>query len=374
MAQDKTHMMKILLVAEDLMLNGVTRHIIDLANGLAQHGHTVVVAAAPSGEEARLDSRVISIPLSLCWPSSYKKKYRGIPSSLADLLRIVRKYDIQIIHTHKRYADIIGRIVARLSGISHCSTCHNEFYNYKRFSFFGDTTIAPCESIAWMLIERFHRRPESVEILPYGIQELSRCSSDVLSNIRSLCGIHSNDRIILSVGHLNRQKDRPTLLEAVRILRDSGREKNVVFLIVGEGEEELYVRSILQQYQLEGMVKLLPARSNIAALNELSDFCVLSSINETWAYVLLEAASMGKPFVATNVGCIPSFMVENAAGVCVPSKDPVQLAEAVADLLDHPEDVRRKGECARKRFEQYHTYNRFIEHTIAVYYQALSKH
>ncbi len=186
MDHDKIGKMNILLFAEDIMLNGVTRYIIDLANGLAKQGHTVVVAATPSGEEHRFDAAIIFIPLSLCRPISYKKKYFGILPSFVTLIYMVKIYHIQIIHTHKRYADAIGRIVARLSGISHLSTCHNEFYNYTRLSFFGDKTIAPCETIAWMLIERFHRRPESVEIVPHGIHELNRCSPAVLSDIRNL--------------------------------------------------------------------------------------------------------------------------------------------------------------------------------------------
>jgi glycosyltransferase involved in cell wall biosynthesis len=365
--------MNILLFAEDLLLNGVTRHIIDLANGLAQQGHTVVVAATPSGEEQRLDKAVTFIPLSLCLPSSYKKDYLSIFPSMWILLRAMRTHHIQILHTHKRYADTIGRIAARITGTLHISTCHNEFDTFTRSSFFGDKTIALCETIAWMLIERFHRSPGSVEIITHGIHELNRCSSAVLSEIRNQYSISSTDRIVLSVGHLNRQKDRPTLLEAVRILRDSGGGKNAVFLIVGEGEDEPRVRSMIQQYRLERMVKLLPARSNITALNTLADFCVLSSIHEAWPHVLLEAASLGKPFIATRVGCIPSFMAENTAGVCVPSKDPLQLAKAIASFLEHPEDVRQKGECARKRFEQYHTYDVFIAHVIDLYQHALSE-
>jgi glycosyltransferase involved in cell wall biosynthesis len=373
MAHGKVDAMNILLFSEDFVLNGVTRHIIDLANGLAQQGHTVVVAATPSGEERRLNASVKYLPLSLCRPSSYRKNYRGILPSMGILLRAMRAHHIQILHTHKRYADTIGRIVARITGTLHISTCHNEFDTYTWCSCFGDKTIAPCETIAWMLIERFNHSPDSVEIIPYGIQELERCSPDILSDIKNLYGIASTDKIVLSVGHLNRQKDRPTLLEAIRILRDSGRGKNAVFLIVGEGEDESRVRSTIQQYQLERMVKVLPARSNIAALNNLANFCVLSSIHETWAYVLLEAASLGKPFVATCVGCIPSFMAENTTGVCVPSKDPLQLAKAISDFLEHPEDVRLRGERARKRFEQYHSYDLFIEHTVAVYQQAFSE-
>jgi glycosyltransferase involved in cell wall biosynthesis len=363
--------MNILLCAEDFVLNGVTRHIIDLANGLAQKGHFVVVAATPSGEERRLDAAVIFVPLSLCRESSYKKKYYGIFSSILALLRTIRTHQIQILHTHKRYADAIGRIVARITGTLHISTCHNEFDTYARYSFFGVITIAPCETIAWMLIEQFHRSPGSIRIIPYGIQELERYSSSAMSDIKCTYGIAPTDTIVLSVGHLNRQKDRQTLVGAIQLVRKAWKGKNVIFLIVGEGEDESRVRSMIQQYHLEHMIKILPPRSNISALNNIADFCVLSSIHETWSYVLLEAASVGKPFIATSVGCIPSFIADNTTGICVPPKNSARLSEAIIDFLEHPEIIRQKGECARKRFEQYHAYDVFIARMIELYQQTL---
>jgi glycosyltransferase involved in cell wall biosynthesis len=66
-------------------------------------------------------------------------------------------------------------------------------------------------------------------------------------------------------------------------------------------------------------------------------------------------------------------MEGNETGICVPSKDPLKLAEAIAEFLEQPEEVRKKGEHARKRFEQYHAYDVFIEHTVSVYRQALSE-
>ena len=65
--------MNILLVAEDLILNGVTRHIIDLANGLDEAGQNVFVAATPSIQKERLNPGVTFVPLSLCYSESYKK-------------------------------------------------------------------------------------------------------------------------------------------------------------------------------------------------------------------------------------------------------------------------------------------------------------
>jgi L-malate glycosyltransferase len=363
--------MNILLVAEDFLLDGVTRHIVDLANGLTEAGHSVYVAATSSSQRERLDPAVTFVPLSLCSPESYKKKYLGIYNSTNILIKTIKKNNIDIIHTHKRYADVIGRIAARLTGVKHISTCHNEFKNYRWLSPFGDITIAPSPEIAQMLINIFDVNTESIKTVFYGIKPFKTYSAELKNQYKKTLGIKNGIKIILSVGHMNKQKDRPTLIEAIRILCMHGQFDKVLCLIVGEGEEYPLVQELIRKYQLDAYIKLLPALSDIEALNNVADFCVLSSIHEAAPHVILEAACLGKPHIATSVGFIPSFIGSNEAGICVAPRDPQQLADAIYSLLSNPKKTAELGKKAYDRFYQDYTYNRLIENTVSVYKEIL---
>lgn len=364
--------MNILLVSEDFLLSGVTRHIIDIANGLAEEEHNVFVAATPSTQNGRLNSRVTFIPLPLCYPESYKKKYLGIFKSIKILIRTIRENKIEIIHTHKRYVDVIGRIAARITGVRHISTCHNEFQRYRWLSPFGDITIAPSQNIAEMLIHVFSFASENVKTVYHGIKPFNVLNDEVKKQHKQLLGISIDTRVILSVGHLNRQKDRPTLIEAIHLLQRNGQFKKAVCLIIGEGKEYFQVQKMICDYKLESHIKLMRASSDVELLNNIAEFCVLSSVFEAGPYVVLEAASIGKPSIGTAVGLTPSFIGNNEAGICVPPKNPQKLADAISYLLSNPKRTKELGKKAFERFAQDYSYDKFIRNTLSVYKEALT--
>ena len=363
--------MNILLAAEDLILNGVTRHIIDLGNGLASNGHKVFVASTPSDQRDRLNPLIQFIPLSLCKDNSYKKQYQGIPSSIATLLHCIRQNQLDIIHTHKRYMDILGRITARLTNIIHIATCHNEFTNHRLLSRFGDITIAPCPEIEHMLKNVFRISEQRIKSIYYGIRPIPFIDADAQKVYRDGLGISSDVKIILSVGHLNRQKDRGTLIEAIRLLKERHYFKNAICIIVGEGEEQSTIQQMIQRHDLNNEVLLFPARSDVSMLNNIADFCVLSSIHEGAPHVILEAASVGKPFVATSVGFIPGFIEDDRTGIRVPARNPNALAEGIRSLLMDSTKVSKLGQAAYDKFMKCYSYDRFIQNTIALYEQSL---
>jgi glycosyltransferase involved in cell wall biosynthesis len=86
---------------------------------------------------------------------------------------------------------------------------------------------------------------------------------------------------------------------------------------------------------------------------------------------LLEAASLSKPHVATNVGGVGEFVLNGETGLLVPPGEPRELAAAIGHLLDNHDDVRRLGLNAKRRFEEYHSYDQFIENTVSFYRLAL---
>jgi len=363
--------MNILLVAEDLVLNGVTRHIIDLANGLVERGHLVIVAASPSGQEKKLDNRVLFIPLSLCYPNSYRKNYAGMFSAIRKLNRVIRQYNIQIIHTHKRYADMFGWISAKSMRIKHVSTCHSEFYDYQWLSRFGEITIVPTKAFVPMLVDKFSIKRDSIRIISFGIAPFRKLQQQELDQLRQRFDIAPNIKIIVSVGHLNKDKDRLLLLEALGKLKDIRKLHDWLCLIVGEGPERENVSRAISSFHLEKNVVLFPAESNIEQLNNLADFCVLTSVKEAIPYVVLEAASIGKPHIATKVGGIPDFIGEDECGICVPDRNPDLFAEKINELLDYPQKVTMLGNAAREKYSRLHMYDRFIENIEMAYKEIL---
>jgi glycosyltransferase involved in cell wall biosynthesis len=94
-------------------------------------------------------------------------------------------------------------------------------------------------------------------------------------------------------------------------------------------------------------VLLLGERRDMPELFAASDLVVLPSLSEALPTVLMEAAAMGKPVVATQVGGTPEIVRHELTGLLVSPADPAALAQAVSALLLDPERARSMGEAAR---------------------------
>jgi len=364
--------MKILLLTDELLPGGASRYVIDLANAFVSRGNTVTVASTDGPYRERLFREVQFIPIRLLQSNSYKKNIWGIPFSLTALKRHIRQEHYDIIHTQKRYSDLIGELIARKYNISHVSTCHSTFHNHKYLSVFGDYTIAVSDSIRSILIEDYKKSPESVVTIHNGIFPLKPASDEDTRSFRSSLGIADSSAVIGSVGQFIPAKDRTSLVIGFsEILKSINREAHLI--IVGDGPEKNNIRKLIGQLGIQNYVHILPPSSSIELLFSSVDFCVLSSIQEGFPYVLLEAASLKKPFVATQVGGVSEFVENGNTGLIVPSKSPELLAKGMISLVNDPDLCHRLGNAAWDRFQQNHTFDQMIQSTLGVYEKAIHK-
>jgi glycosyltransferase involved in cell wall biosynthesis len=88
---------------------------------------------------------------------------------------------------------------------------------------------------------------------------------------------------------------------------------------------------------------------------------VMPSRREGLPQAALQAASMARPIAASRVGGLPEVIAHNESGMLVERDDAGGLAEAVAFLLDHPDDAARMGQAARKRVQETLSFGRSME-------------
>jgi len=94
-------------------------------------------------------------------------------------------------------------------------------------------------------------------------------------------------------------------------------------------------------------------------------------VNPAWAeafpYAVLEAMSLGRACVVTDVGGTAEAIVDGEGGTVIAPRDPESLAASVLRLLADKELAARYGEAARQRLLQRFTRTQMIEGTLAVY-------
>ena len=167
--------------------------------------------------------------------------------------------------------------------------------------------------------------------------DISRFSAQPRVRARELLGIALQAKVIVTVGGLVERKGFHRVISALPELRN--RFPGLVYLIVGgpspEGDWTEKLKEQVSQLQLQDSVKFLgplPADELSLPLSA-ADLFVLSTRNEGWANVLLEAMACALPVVATDVGGNSEVVSSPELGEIIPFDDHAALVRAISVSL-----------------------------------------
>lgn len=171
--------------------------------------------------------------------------------------------------------------------------------------------------------------------------------------------------IVGTVARLHRQKGVFFLLQAAAEIHRGAPAAKIV--VVGGGPLERSLRRQAQKLRLHRIFILLGERPDAHELLSLFDVFVLPSLWEGLPLVLLEAAAMRKPMVATDIDGVREVLRDGESGLLVPPADPAALAEAVLRLLRDKDFAARLAERARTTIPPRFQLSVMVEQTQALY-------
>jgi glycosyltransferase involved in cell wall biosynthesis len=120
---------------------------------------------------------------------------------------------------------------------------------------------------------------------------------------------------------------------------------------IGEFEYDVHAAGLTKNVRMVGAV---PSASDYMAA---ADVFVLTSREDPYPLVCLEAAALGKPIVCfAGAGGMPEF-VEDDCGLVAPYLDIIQMAARIVSLLEDPDRRRTIGEAAKRKVLQRHDIN-----------------
>ena len=262
------------------------------------------------------------------------------------IIRVIRQHRIDVVHTHASFA---GRLAARLAG----GAC--VIYTRHRLE-----TEAGGKSLRSRLLSRVNNytcdrvvaisRAVRNDLLSQGVQErkiaLIYNGIDLANFQPQLSPPAATVPVIGLVGRLEPEKGHRCFLDAARILLDKRGECR--FWIVGTGSLWKELQNYAWKLGIAGQVTFLGLRDDIPELLAQMSVVTVPSLNEAFALSLVEAMSMGKPCVASNIGGIREILVDRENGLLVEPGNPRALASRVAWLLEHPDEARQMGEAAAR--------------------------
>jgi len=158
-------------------------------------------------------------------------------------------------------------------------------------------------------------------------------------------------------------------VEAARQVRQ--RFPSATFLLVGPSDAGNPARvppAALRAWEAEGIVRYLGARTDVRDLMAIADIVVLPTYyREGLPRVLVEAAAMARPLVATDVPGCREVVQPGVNGLLVPPRDVPALAEAIEQLLADPERRAGFGEMSRAMAEAKFSDRQVVGQILALY-------
>lgn len=279
------------------------------------------------------------------------------------LIRHFRRVRPDIVHTHSSKAGMLGRLAARLSGVPvvihtvHGPSFHDRqprtvrwtIRNIERILALGtDCIITVADTLAEDMVREGVSPRERVRTVVSGIdfQRFPSRSPASRRSIRESLGIRNEDRLVVSIAHLMKDKGHELLIQAASVLLSA--EHNVKFVIVGEGKLRAELQVQIDTLGLADRVLLAGTREDVPDLLAAADIFVQTSWREGLSRSLVEAMYSGLAVVATNVGATREVVRDGETGYLVAPGDIDALAKRI-DLLLHGADLRQRlGVAARK--------------------------
>lgn len=198
--------------------------------------------------------------------------------------------------------------------------------------------------------------PEAkVSFIPNGVDPSMFESSAGRGRIRAEFGLE-NKFVVVYAGALGMANDIDTILRAADLLRD---QRNIHFLVVGDGKERLRLRALAESLRLPN-VTFAGARPKHEMPDVLSaaDACAatlrdIPMFRMTYPNKIFDYMAAARPIVLGIDGVIREVVERAGGGVAIRPGDVRALAEAVRALHDNPSAARRMGQASRKYVVKY---------------------
>ena len=357
---------RVLFIIGTLDVGGAETQLVELVTRLDRRRFeaTVCCLAAAGPLEQRLAAAGVPIHAldfrGVRNRGNYVTSLPHVFARLWRLFRLMRETSPDIVHGVLFWAYLLGAYVGTLARVPVVVASRRSLGLFKAdkphylmlerwADRFTDVFIANSEAVRRDSIEREHLDPARVLVVRNGV-DFSRFDHPAPPAAGSQLG--SRPRVIV-VSNLIHYKGHEYFLRAWPKVLD--RFPGATALLVGEGVMASPLQAIARELGIEGSVRFLGSRQDVAALLAASDLYVHPSLQEGYSNAILEAMASGRPVVATRVGGNPEAIADGETGLLVAPADPAALATAMLRLLEQPAFAARLGESAaevvRRRFQ-----------------------
>jgi len=351
----------ILFILRATQHGGTEKVVLELCEALAPRVNKIAIASCSKGidqkELEKLGVQHYEIPDIEC------KKICNIIRIRKIIKTIIKKDKITIIHTHHRMAAFYCQLI-KSKGLIFINTSHTVFYNKKyltQFAFSGMKLIACGRTVKESLVNFQGIDSQRIKVISNSVKPYN----STIIPIKEITDAINEDYIVAGfIGRLSKEKGLIHLVDAVKNIP----KLKIKFFIVGAGDDEINIKKRIQKYGIEKKFCFLGYRNDAQNIAKQLDYIVLPSLQEGLPLVPIEAFSVGKPVIATNIEGTSEIIDNGVNGLLVPPGNVADLSKAISSMTK--EKCIEFGENAYKKYLACFSYKVFRNEYIN-YYEGL---
>jgi len=351
----KSKKKNLMLITHDVAIGGLQQVIVNICRTIDRNIFNVTVLCLRDFGEYLPEIEALGIKVVLV-SETIKTDY----FLFYKIAKILRAYDIDIVHTHNTQPFIDGTLAAlfaRVKTIIHTDHARS-FPDKRRYMFaewlmahFAYKVVGVSDHTTENLANYEHIPKKKLTTIVNGIDDTKfKVHVDRDKKLIEL-GLRKNGPIIGLGVRLSKQKGLTYLIQAMPSIIKCF--KDISLLIAGKGALLKSLKREVCELGIDNYVFFVGPRIDMHEIIQLLDIYVLPSLWEGLPMVLLEAMASGCPVVATNVGGNASVINNRENGVLVEPGNPNLLASEIIDLLSSAEKMKKYGVNGRKTYERH---------------------
>ncbi len=362
--------MRILYTLPDLHFGGSSNLLAQNIQTISQNHSVYLVYFGPN--QTMLDKFMVSgiEPVQI--------KYNGIRHFLAVVSKLrafIKDNKIEVVHTNLFLDKIFVAVASFNLGVKKISTIHAaETSKYREslknkilfivenylHNFIYDKTIAVSQATKISCLKERNINESKISVILNGIKPLKKLKTEepIFNNeldivLGTACRFHSI-------------KGLPRLIKLFSEIRKV--HNNIKLLLIGDGGERKEIDNLIKFLNLEKEVFITGFTNDVSIyLNQL-DYYVNSSFSEAMPVSVLEALSIGKPVIASNVGGLKEVVIDGYNGKLVDFENENQAFDILVKLLEaHEINYKALSENAEKSFHQNYSSEIYCENLNKLY-------
>lgn len=275
------------------------------------------------------------------------------------LIKIIKNEQIDIIHTHHRMAAFYVSILKKIMKFKFVHTAHNTFLDKKiltKMSLSDANIVAVGKKVKENLCNFYKLNNNKVEVIYNGIEK----DTNEIIEVPEIKKYKEQGYFIVgNVGRLSEQKGMEYYIKAIPdVLKNNDK---VMFFIVGDGEDRNKLEKLVEGLNIKDNIIFLGYRNDVSNIIKQLDVVVLSSLWEGLPLTPIEAFSVGKTVIGTNVDGTPEIIKNNYNGILIDPKQSNLIGESILELINSKENIYKYEKNAVKTFNNKFNLKKFNE-------------